>query len=241
MGSLSIELYKQIQQDTAPTEVKIEGKSYSTRNISPVKDPVPAILVVNTLTGLVDYLKANVDKLDLDNLICHISSPRTVSIFSMLHGSFAQRSEFIRAELNTEEFAFGDFMSAERFNIKLQSSFVEPDNALTPTDKGLILKYVGNVRESTIKGVGDDGISQEITVKAGIASVADVVLPNPVTLCPFRTFHEVEQPASKFIFRAQDGPRFALFEADNGAWRSEAMQNVKAYLQQHIPTLHVIA
>ena len=39
----------------------------------------------------------------------------------------------------------------------------------------------------------------------------------------------------------QDGPRFALFEADNGAWENEAMKNIKHFLEFEIPELHVIA
>ena len=51
--------------------------------------------------------------------------------------------------------------------------------------------------------------------------MADVKVPNPVTLRPFRTFIEVEQPESKFIFRMREGGRCAIFEADgaHGSWR----------------------
>lgn len=80
-----------------------------------------------------------------------------------------------------------------------------------------------------------------MAIKTGIANIEDVVLPNPVTLRPYRTFNEVEQPASSFVFRAKDGPMFALFEADNGAWRGQAMQNIKAYLERAVPDLKVIA
>ena len=70
------------------------------------------------------------------------------------------------------------------------------------------------------------------------------MLPNPVTLRPFRTFTEVEQPASSFVFRAKQkdgGMEFMLVEADGGAWRGEAMRNIKEYMQKAIPELSVIA
>ena len=67
-----------------------------------------------------------------------------------------------------------------------------------------------------------------------MATVADVVVPNPVTLMPRRTFFEIEQPASPFIFRMQSGPTCALFEADGGAWQQEAMQRIAIYLRQKL-------
>lgn len=79
----------------------------------------------------------------------------------------------------------------------------------------------------------DDGISQKATVKTGIASKGDAIVPNPVKLQPYRTFHEVEQPMSEFIFRmkSDDGVRCALFEADGGAWENVAMKKIKEYLE----------
>ena len=58
-----------------------------------------------------------------------------------------------------------------------------------------------------------------------------VPVPNPVALVPFRTFIEVEQPESKFVFRVKDGPQMGLFEADGGEWRLAAMLRIKEYLE----------
>lgn len=245
MANLDVELYRAVREDAPPTEITLCNRQYTIRKVIPVEDPTPETFTVRTLTGLVDYLKSNVDGLWVENLICHVASPLEVMVFSGLHGDFRQRSEYIRAESHARGMKFNSFLDAEAFNIWLQSCFVDTpltiDGDLKPTDKGLILKYVGNVREELVKGTGDDGVSQEITVKSGIASVKNVVLPNPVVLRPYRTFNEVEQPASSFVFRAQEGPKFALIEADNGAWESEAMKNIKAFMEFEVPGLHVIA
>lgn len=91
-----------------------------------------------------------------------------------------------------------------------------------------------NLKEETIQSIGDDGISQAATIKTGVATVEDVKIPNPVVLIPRRTFVEVEQPESQFVFRMQSGPTCALFEADGGAWRNEAMLNIKKYLEANL-------
>src|SRR5699024_2066082 len=86
------------------------------------------------------------------------------------------------------------------------------------------------LKEENVKNTGDDGVSQAVTINTGIASASDVKVPNPVTLKPYRTFVEVEQPASEFVFRMKDGPSAALFEPDGGAWRNEAISNIHDFL-----------
>ena len=58
-----------------------------------------------------------------------------------------------------------------------------------------------------------------------------MIVPNPVTLCPYRTFLEVEQPESQFVFRIKDegGVQFKLVEAEGGMWKNEAMHLIKNY------------
>lgn len=237
------ELYKAIRGDAAPTIVEVGGREYSDKALHPVHTPTPDTIQVKTLTALVDYLKTNVDSLDVSKLICHVEAPHTVSIQSALLGDFDDRKTFIRAELDQISLPFNRWIDAEAFNIALQACFVEPDDVLQATDRWLVLKYVSNIKTTAEAGISDNGVSQAVTIKKGIASVENSVLPNPVTLRPFRTFTEVEQPASRFVFRVrhEDEMEFMLVEADGGAWRGEAMKNVKAFMEKGAPGLNVIA
>ena len=53
-----------------------------------------------------------------------------------------------------------------------------------------------------------------------------------VTLKPFRTFREIEQPESEFILRYQNrnGIEAALFEGDGGCWKLDAILRIKEWL-----------
>lgn len=101
------------------------------------------------------------------------------------------------------------------------------------------LSVAGNVENKTVANYGDDGTSQKATITKGIAGKEDVIVPNPVTLRPYRTFLEVEQPESKFIFRIREGangePSFKLVEADGGLWKYKAVTSIKDYLKDHLP------
>lgn len=237
------ELYTAIRGDAAPAVIEIKGRNYTSKNVVPVSTPTPAKLTVSTLTWLVDYIKSNVDELNVSSLLCHVESPSKVTLNSNLLGDFADRAVFLAAELHQLQIPLNKYLDAEAFNILLQSCFVEPEDPMKATDRGIVLKYAANVKTMVEGVMADDGVAQAVTVKKGIASVENVVMPNPVTLRPYRTFVEVEQPASKFVFRARDddGMEFMLVEADGGAWRGEAMKNIKEYLEAAVPGLNVIA
>lgn len=235
-------LYRAIRGDVPAQEIKLNGLTYSTSEIFPVGTPLPETIQVKTLTALVDYLKSNVDGLNVSNLICHVESPTTVKIHSSLLGAFKERACYITAQLEQLQLRFNTYHDGEAFNILLQSCFVDyPDDDLKATDRGLVLTYCANVREVAEGITLDDGVTQAVTVKKGIASVEQTVLPNPVTLRPYRTFTEVEQPASQFVFRAKEGPAFMLVEADGGAWESAAMKNIKNFMELKVQGLNVIA
>ena len=127
-------------------------------------------------------------------------------------------------------FHYSQYMDQEDFIIGLQSKFI-------PTDQiKQMLKIVGNVKSEKVLSSADDGVSQSVEGRKGINFAEKIGIPNPVKLKPFRTFIEVPQPESNFIFRARDGrrdgemPTFALFEADGGFWKIDAMNEIKKYL-----------
>ncbi len=207
--------------------VKLDRGTFSIERLSRVTGPIANTVIVSTLTGLVDYIKSNTDILP-EQLLVQVKSHNEVRLYSPLNPD-REREEYIRAEAILPNNIYYDrFIDTEEFNIMLQSSFVDVG------DKEVLLKYTGLIKDEAVKSTGDDGVSQAVTIKTGVASVGQAVVPNPVTLAPYRTFPEVQQPSSKFIFRMQQGPKAAIFEADGGAWRNEAMRRIKAYLEEEL-------
>jgi len=206
--------------------VEIDGHKYSTSGLNFIKELSPINLQVSTLTGLVDYVRANIDSFKSYYLI-QVVDHEEVRLLSPLKKDMS-RDCFILAKAETPRITFNSPVNAENFNIMLQSCFLQNE------DRATILKIVGNIKEENVRTTGDDGVSQTVTAKVGIAKVADVVVPNPVTLVPFVTFAEIEQPEIKYVFRMQDGPRAALYEADGGAWKLKTMLAIKEYLRKEL-------
>lgn len=215
-----------------PTIKEIDGNTYSDKPLERISYiPYAGAIEMKTLSSFVEYIKANIDEMS-DKMIVHVVSPTEVQLYSALD---TDRNREYLVEVNAElpDFRFGSFIDHESFVIALQSKFVS--NA----DRDLVLKFAGTVEDGTVAEYGDDGVTQKATVKTGVASKADAVVPNPVTLIPYRTFLEVQQPASDFIFRMKSscGVQCAIFEADGGAWKNEAMNNIKEYLKNELADL----
>ena len=206
----------------------INGGKYVDKDVYRVDNELRASAIqMNTLTSLVDYLKAGVDKM-AEKMLVQVVSPTKVRVLSMLDAD-RKREELVEVEAMIPDFEYGRYMGNERFIIALQSKFIDND------DRALLLKFAGTVKDESIAEYGDDGVTQKATVKTGITSVGDAIVPNPVKLRPFRTFVEVTQPESAFVFRMRQadgrGIECAIFEADGGAWKNVAMKSIKEYLQ----------
>ena len=211
--------------------IELDQGTFSRVSLSRVTEPVASKLTVSTLTGLVDYIKTNVDQLE-GKLLIQVKSPEEVALYSPLNAD-REREKYVSAEaILPNNVVYERFLDTERFNIMLQSAFVNNK------DKEILLKYTGLIQDDAVKTIGDDGVSQQVTVKTGVASVGQAVVPNPVVLAPYRTFPEIIQPESTFIFRMKEGPTAALFEADGGAWRNKAILNIKAYLEKELEHNH---
>ena len=212
----------------------INGGKYVDKNVHRVDKELRASAIqMNTLTSLVDYLKAGVDSM-ADKMLVQVVSPMKVRVLSMLDAD-RKREELVDVEAMIPDFEYGRYMGNGRFIIALQSKFIAND------DRALLLQFAGTVKDESIAQYGDDGVTQKATIKTGITSVGDAVVPNPVKLRPFRTFIEVEQPESAFVFRMRQaeghGVECAIFEADGGAWKNAAMKSIKEYLQYELAEL----
>jgi hypothetical protein len=218
----------------APTVEYIDGQTYTDRELSRISyNPKASEIEMHTLSSLVEYIRKNVDTMS-DKMVVHVKSPTNVSLYSKLDHE-RKREYMVNVKAAIPDFNFGQFLEHESFCINLQSKFLDT------VDRALILKFAGTVEAGSVSEYGDDGVTQKATIKTGIASKGDAIVPSPAMLIPYRTFIEVEQPASSFIFRMKqqrDGEIVcALFEADGGAWRIEAMQNITAYLKEALKDL----
>lgn len=219
-----------------PETVEIHGLPYALKSATLVKPPRASALGVATLSALVEYVKTDFDKLP-KGFAVHVEGHDTVSLITGLTEKYRDREILLKAELDSgvEVFPFGKFMPHEEFMIAFQARVKDT------TQKAELLKLMSRLKCEAGATTEDDGVSQTVTAKKGVSLVETVKLPNPVKLQPYRTFLEVAQPESEFIFRVREdrhggGVNVGLFEADGGAWRNDARAAIRTYLEKHLPT-----
>lgn len=206
--------------------VEIGGRKLTTRQMYPVKYSEPAPLKAHTLSAVLEYVKHFVPA-EGNDVFVHVEDYKTVHVRGYLYGTENQRDTLLTAQAYEVVHKFNANLTLEDFIVYLQSCFVQDENTAK------ILKVVGNIVEEGSTEYADDGVTQRVTARSGIARREVVDLPNPVTLRPYRTFPDVEQPEGLFVLRIhphQGGkPTCVLTEADGGAWKNCAVAAIKGW------------
>jgi len=218
-----------------PERLLIDEREYSTKEIVPVLKPQARTLRPTTLTAITQYLHDNPDQIE-GEVIIGVSSPTHVEVFGPMFGPFRQRDTFMMADCKDilPQLRLGELLDQESFLIMLRSAFQNAHN------REEVINIASHVADKAEVELSDDGLSQDVTIKKGQSQLQRIVLPNPIKLAPYRTFVEIEaQPASEFVFRISEGPRFRLIEADGGAWRMKALAEIKNWLEFNLNELEV--
>lgn len=233
----------------------IDGATWSDKPLTKIEN-VQSLEKVDfyTLTSLVNYLKSKADVPNefIRHVFISIMSPDHISVYSEANEvNYYHRMQIADVRAMLPAVKIGQFVDQTEFCIMMRANFI--DKGLTDlgngqaefdTDRDELIRVASNIVTGTIAQYEDTGISQKATIKTGIQECDERLLPEKVTLRPYRTFMEVEQPKSEFIFRAEDSKydsvRLALYEADGGRWKMDAMAYIKEYLETQLADLPYI-
>jgi hypothetical protein len=228
------------------TLVELDGITFSPLAMRPVfYEPRAKPLGLHTLSGLVEYMRTNIDSLGTKDHLIMVDGPDVARLVSLIGGLDRDRDCYATAKLDDElkTFPFGKYQDVESFVVGLRSMF-EP----TPDLEKLVM-YVSKVRGGKSFSLDDDGVSQTTNVVVGVSGAVTKkeTAPAIVRLRPYRTFRDIEQTESEFLFRMKlidtenNTVGACLYEADGGRWRHFASQSIKKFLEEALPGMTVIA
>ncbi len=123
------------------------------------------------------------------------------------------------------------YMEQDQAIIQLSTLYIPNE------DINYLKTLLGSISKESKVTSSDNGITQKVEAKSGIALTSIVEVKQRVKLQPFRTFLEVAQPESEFIVRVNDGGNIALIEADGGVWKLEAKKNIADYFETNLSDL----
>lgn len=124
------------------------------------------------------------------------------------------------------------------WNEKVTMSFDEAMIALrtrfqATADSEYALKLLSDITTGSKITLNDNGIATSVVSRTGVSLQTNTPIRPIISLRPYRTFQEVEQPASQFLIRVSErGITFA--EADGGMWKLAARKTVRDYLKEKL-------
>ena len=200
----------------------INGETYSDNPLHRVAPyvPRPDKLNVTGLDSIVKLVRAEMKKVTLPVFI-RVDNPTAVTVMTALDSDM-KRDVLFHAECDVPGFREG-FREYDKAIIEIRSKFIPNE------DTQYLLDLLSRINKENGVTTSDNGVSQTVEARTGVSLKQMVNVRPRVTLAPFRTFLEVEQPASEFLLRLDDEGNVGLFEADGGMWKLEAKKYILAY------------
>lgn len=222
---------EKITELATPKIFEVEDTVYASKQLTFVQDKKcrPSCISVTGLDSVCKLVRNEIDHVDLQVFI-QVSSYREVSVFTTFDGD-DERYYLYRCTADTPNVTMGRFMDYENAVIEIRSLYIpNPDTQY-------LLQLISSVSNESKVTSTDNGVTQKIEAKAGIALSTMVEVKPRVSMKPFRTFVEVEQPESEFLLRISGKGEIGLFPADGGVWKLEATRNVAKYFEQELHDL----
>ncbi len=222
-----------IKDSVQVAQIEVDGLRYVSRAVQlPPMEPLPDTLKIHTLTGVAEFCNT-FDRSKIAHV--HIESASSVKVWGPLEGRHRNRPCYLAASLFAERsFPFGRPLPQEDFIVGIQSGFVESEN------RAKFLRVAGNVTEDGSVKSSDDGVSQALAIRSGVSLDASLEFQNPVYLAPFRTFPEIPQPVSPYLFRVGKGPTLALHETHETEWQLTAIKAIAEFLSKRIEGVSIL-
>lgn len=214
-----------------PQTYTVDGRTYSLDRLHRIDPPKykPCKLEVTGLDSICKLVRNEAEKVGR-KLFVQVESYREVEVFSTYDDQY-ERFELYRCTADTPNVTMGRFMSYENAVIELRSLYIPNE------DTKYLLGLLSSISNENKVTSSDNGVTQKVEAKQGIALNSVVEVKPRVSLKPFRTFIEVEQPESDFLLRISGDGCIGLFQADGGVWKLEATRNVAGYFEKELKDL----
>ena len=244
------EFVEKILSMAVPNYHEVGDLEYTDKELKLIYPPAPKAVECSTLQGLVDlYDGALDDAKTKGDLLAHITSPTSVELISRESDEYGHRRAWAVAKYpGCKTFPFGAWLDPESFIIAAQQYFqrvmIENDDGSMAKDLDYVLKSASSISAEAGTDYADDGIAQRVAMRSGVTLKTTDTLRPIVTLAPVRTFAEIDQVLSTFVFRARvagSAVNLALFEGDGGRWQLAAVAAIAAWLEPKLPKVPVIS
>lgn len=209
---------------------EIGGHTYTDGHLTRIPPHVdrPECITVSGLDGVCKLIRTELEMVGVTILV-QAKSYNTVEVMTTYLPDFS-RNALYRAEADVPGLRTG-FRDRETALIELRSLFIPGEGT------AYLLDLLSRITDEKSVTTRDNGVTQAVEARQGVALNALVEIKPRVLLRPFRTFLEVEQPESEFLLRVDADKGIGFFEADGGVWKLEAKRNIADYFARNLADL----
>lgn len=225
------EMIQKIEEMAEPVFHEVDGQVFSNQEMVHVADkkPMPKCIELTGLDSICKMVRNEAEHVGLQIFI-QVKDYKSVSVFTELDED-EDRLYLYKCTADTPAVTTDRFMDYENAVIELRSLYIPNDGTK------YLLQLLGSITSESKVTSSDNGVTQTVEAKSGIALSQMVEVKSRVSLRPFRTFIEVEQPESEFLLRISGDGKIGLYEADGGVWKLEATRNVAGYFEDKLQDL----
>lgn len=226
-------LAKMIDKIVSLKETKtfqINGQTYTDGNLTRIPPHVdrPCSIDVTGLDSICKLISTELTKLDTIVMVQAVSY-RTVEVMTTYQADFS-RNTLYRAKADVPGLREG-WREREQALIELRSLFIPNEGT------AYLLDLLSRMSNDDSVSTTDNGVTQTVETRQGVALKQVEEIKPRVSLQPFRTFLEVPQPESEFLLRVDAEKGIGFFEADGGVWKLEAKRNIVKYFEERLNDL----
>lgn len=173
---------------------ELNGQTYTDGNLTRIPPHVdrPEAISVSGLDGVCKLIRTELEKVGT-TIMVQAKSYKSVEVMTTYLPDFS-RNILYRAEADAPGLRTG-FRGREVALIELRSLFIPNEGT------AYLLDLLSRMTDEKSVSTNDNGVTQTVEARQGVALSALVEVKPRVMLRPFRTFLEVEQPESEFLLR----------------------------------------
>lgn len=209
---------------------EIGGQTYSDNQLTRIPPHVdrPQTINVSGLDGICKLIRTELKKIDTVVMVQAVDYNK-VEVMTTYLEDFS-RNVLYRATADVPGFK-GGWRNQEEALIQLRSLFIPNEGTK------YLLDLLSRISDESNVTTTDNGVTQKVEARQGVALNALVEVRPRINLQPFRTFLEVPQPESEFLLRVHKENGIGFFEADGGVWKLEAKGNIAKYFERELDDL----
>lgn len=223
-------------QDTTLPQIHEKGERTfvvtSAGEVSEIRETIdtPATLSLNSLDAMVQMVKTEaIGRESGSPLYITIPTHTEVRCFAQINPKQRETRQTYYVAKATDVPGWDDSVKLgfEEAQIALRTRFQHTNDA------DYALKLLSDISMGAKVIYNDNGIATTVTTQKGIALQTNSQIKPLLSLRPYRTFQEVDQPESLFLLRVNERG-ISFTEADGGMWKLKARETVKDYFCDHL-------